>query len=163
MAIPVSVRRQAYRVAHRLLRAWWFVWRPALHGVKCVLTDGDLVLLVRHTYGYRGWDLPGGSLRRGEPPQEAASREMEEELGIRIDNWKALGDILRVSYRCQDTLHCFRAEVHAPALTLNTAELETAHWFPRDELPGGLGRHVRPVLARAAVIPPGAPKRAGAR
>lgn len=163
MQIPVAIRRQAYRGAHRMLRAWWFVRRPVLHGVKCVLTDGDLVLLVRHTYGHRGWDLPGGNLRRGEAPERAAIREMEEELGIHVEHWKALGDILRVSYRRQDTLHCFRAEVHAPVLTLNAAELAAAQWFHREELPGGVGRHVRPVLSRAEVIPPGASERAGAR
>lgn len=150
MPIPLAIRRQAYRVAHRLLRAWWFVRRPPLHGVKCVLTDGDLVLLVRHTYGHREWDLPGGTPRRGESTIKAARREMEEELGVQIENWQALGDLLRVSYGCEDTLHCFRAEVSAPALTLNRAEICEARWFPRYELPARLGRHVRPVLAHAA-------------
>ena len=75
MSIPVALRRQGYRTAHRLLRIWWFVRRPAMHGVKCVLTDGERVLLVRHTYGQRDWDLPGGNVRRGEVVQNAASRE----------------------------------------------------------------------------------------
>ena len=148
MAILVGARRQAYRLAHRLLRAWWFVRRPALHGVKCVLTDGDRVLLVRHTYGSPEWDLPGGTARRGEPPLAAARRETEEELGLCIDDWHPLGDVLRVSYGCQDTLHCFHAEVSAPSLTLNRAELCGVRWFPESELPSEVGRHVHAILSR---------------
>jgi 8-oxo-dGTP pyrophosphatase MutT (NUDIX family) len=156
MAIPVALRRQAYRLAHRVLRVWWFVRRPALHGVKCILTDRDRVLLVRHTYGGREWDFPGGTLRRGEVARETASREIEEELGIRIDQWHALGDILRVTYGLQDTLHCFHAEVSDPNFKLNAAELQTARWFSERQLPAKLGRHVHPILARAAAFRAGA-------
>jgi 8-oxo-dGTP pyrophosphatase MutT (NUDIX family) len=152
MSMPVALRRQCYRVAHRLLRLWWFVRRPPLHGVKCVLTDGERVLLVRHTYGHRDWDLPGGNVRRSEAASEAASREIEEELGIRVADWDALGDILRISYGCQDTLHCFHAEVDHPTLKLNGAEIADAHWFGERALPAKLGRHVRPILVRTAAF-----------
>jgi 8-oxo-dGTP pyrophosphatase MutT (NUDIX family) len=152
MSVPLALRRQAYRVAHRLLRVWWFVRRPALHGVKCVLTDSGRVLLVRHTYGHRAWDLPGGNVRRSEGEHEAASREIEEELGVRVQQWDALGDILRISYGCQDTLHCFHAEVDDPTLVLNGAEIADARWFPERELPVKVGRHVRPILARTAAF-----------
>jgi 8-oxo-dGTP pyrophosphatase MutT (NUDIX family) len=152
MSIPLVLRRQGYRVAHRLLRVWWFVRRPAMHGVKCVLTDGKRVLLVRHTYGHREWDLPGGNVRRTEAAQAAASREIEEELGIRVDDWDALGDMLRVSYGCQDTLHCFHAEVDDPVLVPNGAEIDVARWFPEQALPAKVGRHVLPILARTAAF-----------
>jgi 8-oxo-dGTP pyrophosphatase MutT (NUDIX family) len=152
MSTPIALRRLAYRVAHRLLRMWWFVRRPALHGVKCVLTDEDRVLLVRHTYGHRSWDLPGGNVRRSEVVHDAATREIEEELGIRVQHWDALGDILRISYGCQDTLHCFHAEVGDPELVLNGAEIADAHWFSERELPPKVGRHVQPILARTAAF-----------
>jgi 8-oxo-dGTP pyrophosphatase MutT (NUDIX family) len=160
--LPVPIRRMAYRVAHRLLRTWWFLRRPPLHGVKCVLTDGDRVLLVRHTYGRREWDLPGGTPRRGEAPIEAASREMQEELGIQITDWQPLGDLLRISYRCQDTLHCFHAELSSPELALNRAEIDAEQWFPKRHLPTPLGRHVQPVLSLARDTPASAAAAGGA-
>jgi 8-oxo-dGTP pyrophosphatase MutT (NUDIX family) len=44
--------------------------------------EAGRVLLVRTTYG-PGWDMPGGFLRPGETPTEAAAREVSEELGIK--------------------------------------------------------------------------------
>jgi NADH pyrophosphatase NudC (nudix superfamily) len=84
--------------------------------------------------------------------QEAASREMEEELGVRVEHWHALGDMLRISYGCKDTLHCFHAEVDHPTLNLNGAEINDARWFRERELPTKVGRHVRPILARTAAF-----------
>ena len=67
--------RLAFRVGYRVLRVWWFVRRPTTRGVKCVLTCGDEILLVRHTYGRTDrWELPGGGVKRREEPRAAASR-----------------------------------------------------------------------------------------
>jgi 8-oxo-dGTP pyrophosphatase MutT (NUDIX family) len=148
MELVVFVRRQCYRLAFRLLNAWWFVTRPHKRGVKCVLTDGDRVLLVRHTYGRRDWELPGGGPRRHEQPLDAARREMREELGLAIDEWTPLGVIEATFYHRHDTLHICHAEVTAPTLKLDRAELATAAWFERDALPDERGRYVSTILAR---------------
>jgi ADP-ribose pyrophosphatase YjhB (NUDIX family) len=41
------------------------------------------VLLVNPTYK-PGWDLPGGMAEANEPPEEAARRELVEELGLHV-------------------------------------------------------------------------------
>jgi 8-oxo-dGTP pyrophosphatase MutT (NUDIX family) len=147
--LPVAVRRSAFRFAYAVLRVYWFLARPSVHGVKCVLTDEDRVLLVRHTYGRADWDLPGGSIKRREPPRSAARREMREELGITIEDWTSLGEVTgRMDHR-RDTLHCFQAELRDPVLTLDPGEIDVASWFGRDELPPDLGRYVVPILAQA--------------
>ena len=150
MPLSIRVRRVGYRIAFRLLRIHWLLFRPAVRGVKCLLTDGELVLLVRHTYGDRRWDLPGGTLHRHEQPEAAARREMAEELGVSIPSWTSLGELHdRVDHR-RDELHCFQAEVHEPEIKLDLGELSVALWFPRHHLPGQLARYVRPILARSA-------------
>ena len=53
----------------------------AAAGVLFFNADGR-VLLVRPAYK-PGWDIPGGYLRPGETPTEAAAREVSEELGIK--------------------------------------------------------------------------------
>jgi 8-oxo-dGTP pyrophosphatase MutT (NUDIX family) len=52
---------------------------------QLLVRDGDgRVLMCRLTYK-QDWDLPGGVVEVGESPQDAVSREVEEELGLRID------------------------------------------------------------------------------
>jgi len=146
--LPVPLRRLGYRTAYAMLRVYWFVRRPHLIGVKCVLTFRDQLLLVRHTYGHSTWDLPGGSVRRGEPPAETAQREMEEELGVQVTDWRALGEIRTRMYHKLDTLYCFQAELPSRSVTVEPAELADAQWFPLGELPPDLSRYVRPILRR---------------
>ena len=150
MRPPVALRRLGFRVAHRLLRGWWFVRRPRLQGVKCVLTDRDRVLLVRHTYGRRDWDFPGGGVRRGEAPPEAARRELEEELGLRIDGLRSIGEVDVTPYQgAHDAVHCFHAEVADARLVIDPGELAAAEWFPREDLPHDVSRYVEQILAMA--------------
>jgi 8-oxo-dGTP pyrophosphatase MutT (NUDIX family) len=49
----------------------------------------ERVLLCRLTYK-QDWDLPGGVVEVGESPQQAVTREVEEELGLQV----AAGDLL---------------------------------------------------------------------
>jgi 8-oxo-dGTP pyrophosphatase MutT (NUDIX family) len=146
--LPVGLRRRLYRLAYALLSVYWFLTRPSTHGVKCVLTNGDRVLLARHTYGRPEWEIPGGAIKHGEDPMIAAQREMHEELGIQIDHWTPLGEVSGRARHRHDTLHCFHAELDSPALTLDLGELYTAQWFPRTALPDDIGQYVHPVLSR---------------
>jgi 8-oxo-dGTP pyrophosphatase MutT (NUDIX family) len=149
MEIPVAIRRIFYRVAYRALRVFWFVRRPKQHGVKCVMTHDGRILLVRHTYGRRCWDLPGGAVKRHEPPATAARREMHEELGVRTSSWTDLGQVRGTVDRRRDTIHCFGAELATPQLTLDLGELAVASWFARSDLPDDLGPYVLPILTHA--------------
>jgi 8-oxo-dGTP pyrophosphatase MutT (NUDIX family) len=151
MSPVIRARRLAYRVAAQLLR----VLRPLVPidwgGVKCVLTDGDRVLLVRHTYGSRAWDLPGGGRRRGEPPAAAARREMHEELGIDGVPWRPLGQLHARAERYQQTIQIYGAEVSDPMLTLDLGEIAVACWFRLDGLPPDISRLVLPILDGAGL------------
>jgi 8-oxo-dGTP diphosphatase len=52
-------------------------------GVAAVIFDRDgRVLLVRHSYGRRGWELPGGGRQAKESVGQAVVREIREELGV---------------------------------------------------------------------------------
>lgn len=147
MALPIPVCRAVYRSAYRALRVYWFVRRPDVQGVKCVLTDGERVLLVRHTYGHREWDLPGGAVRRNEPPHDTARREMQEELGVEVARFNDLGQLrARIDHR-RDTMHLFHAELGAAPIAMDPCELERFAWFDRGALPAELGRFVTRILA----------------
>lgn len=150
MKLPVPVRRLAYRWGYRVLQLVWLVRQPQLDGVKCVITDRDRVLLVRHTYGKRQWDLPGGRIEGSELPLVAAQREMSEELGVEAAEWTPLGQLhARIDHR-RDTVHLFRTELRSPAMRIDRGELAVARWFRRAELPSDLAPHVWPILERAS-------------
>jgi 8-oxo-dGTP pyrophosphatase MutT (NUDIX family) len=149
VSVSLTLRRLGYRLAYRVLQVFWYVARPTKHGVKCLVTDGDRVLLVRHTYGRRSWDLPGGSIKRRESPLSAARREMSEELGLQDAPWADIGELTgRVDHR-RDTIHCFSAEISAPRLRVDRGELAAVDWFARGALPTDLAPYVGPVIARA--------------
>jgi 8-oxo-dGTP pyrophosphatase MutT (NUDIX family) len=148
MRPTVKARRVAIRLAYAGLRAYWFLFRPQVAGVKCVVTHGEDVLLVRHTYGNRGWDLPGGTVKRREIPLQAARREMHEELGRRIEDWTDLGELFLITNHHRDNLHLFHGRLDDRRLELDLVELDQAAWFPRDALPPDVTRFVRPILAR---------------
>ena len=150
VSMPLRARRLGYRIAYRLLQVFWFVARPRKQGVKCLVTDRDQVLLVRHTYGRRSWDVPGGSMKRRESPLSAARREMIEELGLDGARWAEIARLhVRLDHR-HDTIHCFRAELSAPRLTIDRGELETVGWFSRRHLPEDLAPYVDQIVASAS-------------
>lgn len=150
MNLQISLRRRLYRTAYALLRVYWFLLRPTHQGVKCVLTDGDRVLLVRHTYGPPEWELPGGSSKRGERPSATAAREMREELGVTVARWEPLGQVHGRMQGRRDILHCFGSELPTAPLKLDPGEIDTARWFSRSRLPPDLGRYTELILKRAA-------------
>jgi len=147
-----ALLRVAYRVGYRILRGWWRVAQPRKRGVKCLLRRRGEVLLVRHTYGTRRseWDLPGGGVKRGEEPREAARREAREELGVEIDQWLLLGDLFARIDRKRDRLWCFTSDVNGLDLDLDKAEIAEARWFNEGRLPEPIARYVPRILAMAA-------------
>jgi ADP-ribose pyrophosphatase YjhB (NUDIX family) len=139
--------RRGYRIAHGLLRVAWFLTRPRSRGVKCVVRCGDEVVLVRHTYGRRHWELPGGFVRPWEEPVRAAHRELSEELGRRDLALTELGTIeLEIDYK-RDTLFCYSVLVDDKFLEVDSPEIAEANWFSPDTLPASVGKSVRRILA----------------
>ena len=68
--------------ADKFRHAWWFVARPTSVGVLALVVDDEgRILLVQHTYR-RGWYLPGGGVHKREGLDEAARRELREEVGV---------------------------------------------------------------------------------
>ena len=49
-----------------------------------LLKDGQIALIERHRAGQHYFTFPGGHVEPGETPEQAASRETKEELGIDI-------------------------------------------------------------------------------
>ena len=63
-------------------------------GVICN-KQGQVLISKRHADSHQGglWEFPGGKVETGETAQQALSRELYEELGIRIGPVRPLMDI----------------------------------------------------------------------
>lgn len=124
-----------YRLAYRLMRAYWRVRRPRTRGALVAIWNEGALLLVKNSY-IPYYSLPGGYLRRNETPRQAAVRELAEEIGLtaseaelelvvsEINEWEGK----------QDGVEIFALELgQRPAVHIDHREVVEAAWFPPEQ------------------------------
>lgn len=106
--------------------------------VRIILSNPQKdVLLVQHWGGSRKrWSLPGGGLKRGETPFQAASRELEEETGLIIpsSDFHSLATLHTEGYEAP-IVSAFADEGVLATYRPNRRELTRSDWFDLDSLP----------------------------
>ena len=133
-----------FKVLMPLVRIYWFVFRPRVTGVLCLVRNGRDILMIRQTYGDRAWGFPGGGVKRGEGPEEAVKREVAEEVGLAIAAPALLGEV-HVTYQyVKSDVTIFAAETPSRDLKLQALEVLEGQWFDIDSLPP-LSPRLRPV------------------
>ncbi|MET9270927.1 (deoxy)nucleoside triphosphate pyrophosphohydrolase [Kribbella sp. NPDC003557] len=98
--------------------------------VGVAVVRDDRVLAAYRPGPDGGWEFPGGKVEPGETDEEAAVREIREELDLEIKVGESLGPGVDISaaYR----LHVYLATVVAGDPVLR--EHSDLRWFARDEL-----------------------------
>lgn len=145
--LPASLHRALLPLAH-VARHYWRRWRKApIAGVSVIITNlaGD-VLLLRHSYGPDVWALPGGGLKAGEDPLEAARREVHEELGVALPQIGQFATLEEVLSGSKHTAHLFAATCDQRPRP-DGREVVEARFFPSHSLPEPLGRATRARIA----------------
>lgn len=136
MSLADRAVRIALRAVHGLRLVWWFVRRPRSESVSVAVWCGRRVLLVRQTYRNE-LGLPGGGLRRGEAPAEAAARELREETGLAVEParlWPA-GELLDESEWKRDRALFFETRLdEEPALRPDGREILWAGFVPVERI-----------------------------
>ncbi|WP_286309148.1 NUDIX domain-containing protein [Agromyces mangrovi Wang et al. 2018] len=113
------------------------------------LDDDDRAFLIqqyRHPVRTRDWEIPAGLLDiDGEPPLEAAQRELAEEADLEADDWSVLTEFYNSPGGSDEALRIYLARGLRPTAEPFPREAEEAdmqtRWVPLDEL-------VEAVLAR---------------
>jgi 8-oxo-dGTP pyrophosphatase MutT (NUDIX family) len=142
----LRLRRAAYRLAYRLLSLTALVWPPRGQGAKGLLVCDGEVLLVRHTYGPRRWELPGGGVKRGEDPLAALRRELDEELGLAVSTAVAMAMQYGPGRRHRHRTHVYRVDIPARHVRADPVEIAEARWCDPASPPTPLGPKVAEVL-----------------
>ena len=141
---PVAI---LYKLAFSLLRVYWFVFRPQIYGVKCLVECDGQILLIRNTYGNMHWTFPGGGFKRNESPEMAAKREVQEEVGISLTGLRSLGEYTSTEGYKRDTVRCYAGEASSSRFQIERNEVYEAAWFAWSELPQPLSLDAERVIA----------------
>ena len=123
-------------LAYRLQKKLWRLLRPHTRGVKVMLfTAGGEIVLIRNSYGRsEQFVLPGGGIHRSEGPEQAARREIREELGCEVDQLVQVSTHYSGGEGKRDTIFLFRARAtEAPRKA--SFEVAEVGIFPIDALP----------------------------
>jgi 8-oxo-dGTP diphosphatase len=103
-------------------------------GVLCALRSPSMSLS-----GF--WEFPGGKIEPGENPAQALTREIQEELGCRVDVEELIEDIVHrypdlevhlMTYKCSILEGMPRASEHEELRWVRENKLMELNWAPAD-------------------------------
>ena len=101
--------------------------QPILAASALVVHQGK-ILFVRSTTTQGKWAFPGGKQKKNEVPQQTASREIKEELGIEISIKRELGSYVHLNTNQKFEIRCFVAETGSFDLETDPQEIIEAKW-----------------------------------
>ena len=95
--------------------------------------DGD-ILLVKNRFSRQEWALPGGGVNRNESYEQAAVREVLEEIGLRVHNLRYLGKANSHESYAKFSVRVFAAHASNCDIKCNF-EIMEARWLNMNYLP----------------------------
>ena len=116
--------------------------RPKI-GVGVIIRRGNKVLLGKrkNSHGDGTWAFPGGHLEMNESIENCAQREVEEETGLRVQQFKKgtfTNDIFVKEKKHYVTLYLVTDLVDGEPKIMEPEKCERWEWFTWDNLPSPL-------------------------
>jgi ADP-ribose pyrophosphatase len=93
------------------------VEHPGAVAIVPVHANGDVVLLrqFRPTIGMEIYEIPAGTIEKGEGPLATAKREIVEETGFKAKRWDKIADFYTAPGFCDERMHVYVARDLTPA------------------------------------------------
>lgn len=118
---------------------------PLLDVVRVVAIDDGKVLLVKE-FDDENWKLPGGKTHEGETILQAILREVEEELGFRLDPRKIKNYVKKTIPHSENYRHIVLVDI-ADSQIQQTTEVVERIWVDKDNIPEGkFQEHIRTAI-----------------
>lgn len=125
----------AYKVGFCMARLWWWLRHPDHDDAIVAIWFEGHVLVVRQSYR-TNLTFPGGGIRRGEGPRDAARREVAEEIGLAVtrDDLRLVDDAVSEWDFRRDRVRIFEPHLHAaPHVKIDGREIVDARFVdPKD-------------------------------
>lgn len=136
-----------------------FVPRFTVGALATIFDSKGRVLLVEHRFHpQHPWGLPGGVIQADENPDDAAIREVREELGLNVQVVATISVQKSRLYRRHLTVFVL-AKPEVPALANDaldndqlSLELKQYQWCALDQLPGSVDPNVVAAIKAAWTI-----------
>lgn len=107
---------------------------PFTIGVGGVVIDRQKILLVKLTYGHKGWILPGGYVKSTETIGQAVKREVREETGLDVEPAQIVSVRSRTLERRCDIYVAFLVEIMGGELKPDRGEISDLRYFTLEEM-----------------------------
>lgn len=107
---------------------------PFTIGVGGVVIDREKVLLVKLTYGHKGWILPGGYVKSTETIGQAVKREVREETGLDVEPTQIVSVRSRTDQGKCDIYVAFLVKIMGGELKPDREEISDLKYFTLEEM-----------------------------
>ena len=107
---------------------------PFTIGVGGIVIENGKALLVKLTYGHKGWILPGGYVKSAETIGKAVSREVYEETGLKVQPSQIVSVRSRVNQGKCDIYVAFLVKVIGGELRPDHEEVSDIRYFALSDM-----------------------------
>lgn len=99
---------------------------PGGAAVVPVMDNGDVLLVKQFRYPMKEFllELPAGKIDNNEPPESAAARELEEEVGYKAGRLVKIAECYSTPGFCDELLHLYLATELTPTATRHDEDEE---------------------------------------
>jgi ADP-ribose pyrophosphatase len=113
------------------------VRHPGAAAIVALSSSRELLMVkqYRHAVGRTLWEIPAGTLEKGESALECAQRELAEETGFSARQWKSLNTICLLPAYSDEQMHLFLAQgLEQAQQDLDDDEIIQVHLIPVDDI-----------------------------